>query len=42
MLCCNDGCRSGIAVAELKGNPAEIRNYPRSCKSLLLNAPNYC
>ena len=20
-------------IAELKGNPAEIRNYPRSCKS---------
>jgi len=22
-----------IFIAELKGNPAKIRNYPRSCKS---------
>ena len=33
MLCCEYGCRNTIFIAELKRNPAKIRNYPRSCKS---------
>lgn len=40
MLCCDYGCRSTSFAAELKGKPAKIRYYPRSCKSLVRNAPS--
>ena len=48
MLCCDYGCRSISFAAELKGKPAKIRYYPRSCKSLAPKAlsiaeyPGHC
>jgi hypothetical protein len=48
MLCCDYGCRSTSFAAELKGKPAKIRYYPRSCKSLAPKAlsiaeyPGHC